>query len=461
MNQKKDPKGMKEVGHRDPDKRKNSIPCCPELKTDDACDIVNFQYRLIQHVQVNRDDVNRRIPVEVIFKVRLERCPGPLALGDLVYTNTLYPGERVRLFSMDRRSRFSFDSSTNISYRHQQTSEERYYMSSMSDFMSDLSIRNEGTSSNKNRGSTHTSGDTSGALQTFFGGASVDINGSYDAQSMSTFLRELNQHVESSHHSSVAATRTASSVSVGEVNTRSHAEGETEDHYESASRVFSNPNKCHAVTFYFYQINKTQTIKFTVESIRRRVIDPAANTKVANNPFISRGAVSVIPNAVLATDENRLNVEQMARQSVAADLDEGVRLDPGRKIGRFDSTSSFAAFSSAEPIPRVVREEALNKVDEDLVKNKLIDKVGGNITKGTKTEFSFEITSSLPTPGLFVRSCLDECNICEPARIHEIQLDLEHKRLQNKLLERQIELLEKSQEYRCCPADEEESEDED
>jgi hypothetical protein len=34
-----------------------------------------------------------------------------------------------------------------------------------------------------------------------------------------------------------------------------------------------------------------------------------------------------------------------------------------------------------------------------------------------------------------------------------IELDLEHKRLQNELLKKQIDLLEKSQEYRCCPAE--------
>lgn len=47
------------------------------------------------------------------------------------------------------------------------------------------------------------------------------------------------------------------------------------------------------------------------------------------------------------------------------------------------------------------------------------------------------------------------CN--KPILQREISLDLEHKKLKNKLLERQIELLEKSQEYRCCPADEEET----
>src|SRR5256885_10310338 len=37
------------------------------------------------------------------------------------------------------------------------------------------------------------------------------------------------------------------------------------------------------------------------------------------------------------------------------------------------------------------------------------------------------------------------------------QLDLERKRLENELLKRKIELLDRSQEYRCCPDDDAEA----
>lgn len=107
--------------------------------------------------------------------------------------------------------------------------------------------------------------------------------------------------------------RGASSVSIGEVQTRTHSESESQDHFESSSREFSNPNKCHAITFFFYRINKTQTVKFTLESIERRVVDPAADTKITNNAFLSRGDVATIPSGVLATDTKRLEVENLAR----------------------------------------------------------------------------------------------------------------------------------------------------
>src|SRR5918996_1574101 len=386
------------------------VPCCPQLETDRSCDALDFHYRLIHTATVNVDNQPRRVPVEVILHARLERCPGPLALGDLVYSTTLLPGEKVRLFSTDRRTRFSLDSATSVSYRREQTSEERYFMSSMSDFMSDLTVRDEARSANQQRGSFETHGETNGALEAFFAGPSVDVSGSYNAESTSDFLRELNQHARASSERSVEATRAASSVSVGEVQSRSHAEGESEDHFESASRVFANPNRCHAVTFYFYQINKTQTVRLTLEAIRRRVIDPAGDTRIANNPFASRGEVSVIPSAVLATDKERLELEQIGRSSVAA------------------AQAGLAAAG-------------------------LIDPETGEATDEVKASFTFETTSSLPTPGMLVRGCLDACDICEPAVMREVEPDLERKALENELLKRRIEILHRAQEYRCCPAE--------
>ena len=64
--------------------------------------------------------------------------------------------------------------------------------------------------------------------------------------------------------------------------------------------------------------------------------------------------------------------------------------------------------------------------------------------------------SCLPTPGVIVKGCIDTCDICEPEVQQKIQLELEEQSLKNQLLKRQIELLDKSQEYRCCPVGSEE-----
>ncbi len=427
----------------------SKIPCCPALETDKVCDVLDFHYRLKHNTDVVSG--GRRVQVEVIIHARFERCPGPMTLGDLTYSTTLLPGEKVRLFTADRRTRFSFDSASRVSYRNEQTSEERFYMASLHDSMSDVSVRDSSTATSSSHGSAKGHGGTSGAVESFLFGPSVDVSGSYEASSTNTFLRQLTQHASASDRRSEMGTRAASSVSVGEVQTRLHTEGESEDHFESASREFANPNKCHAVTFFFYQINKTQKVRYTIESIERRVIDPVANTRITTNPFAADGDVDAIPNGVLATDENRLQKEEIGRQSVAAK----------QRVAAVNNLSQLASFAFVagtplEPIPAALAAKALQQVDQSLIKEGLLDQ-RGKLSEETKKSLSFERVSSLPTPGLLVKGCLDECNICEETLMKEMDLDLARKQLENELLKKQIDLLEKSQQYRCCPAGEEET----
>jgi hypothetical protein len=433
------------------------VPCCPDLAAEPCCDRINFHYRLVHRV--------RDVSVEVKIEAMLERCPGPLSLGDLVYSTTLLPGERVHLYTSSRKTRFTFDTETEVSYRHEQSSEESYYMSSMSRFLSDLSVRDDIRDQQSSSGSFKADGSVSGAVQSFLFGPSASASGSYNAASTRDFTRELRSHSEASHHASVQATRAASSVSIGEVQSRTHAEGESEDSFEASTRTFTNPNRCHAVTYFAYQINKKQTTRFRIVAIRRRVIDPAGDSKVALNPPTFAGEVAVIPQGVLATNTNRVNIESVGRASSVADQAGIISTGGGTATvsqpaaGRLLTARDLQlgqGFRAAAPLSAEVRDAALREVDEDLVAAGLIDRVGGNVSQETVAEFGFEIETCLPTPAILIKGCLDECNVCEPALEREIALDLQRRELENKLLERRIELLEKSQEYRCCPVGEEE-----
>ena len=53
------------------------------------------------------------MPVEVTLRFRLERCDGPLTLGNLLYTTTLLPGEKVRLLTKDQNSRLQTTATMN------------------------------------------------------------------------------------------------------------------------------------------------------------------------------------------------------------------------------------------------------------------------------------------------------------------------------------------------------------
>jgi len=411
-----------------------SLPCCPDMTPDDTCDVLDFNYRLNYPVTLREQNL-ARVTVEVKLHFRWTRCPGLLVLGNLLYTNTLLPGEKVKLFTSDRRTKFTFDSASKVSYRNTQTSEESMFAQQFSDSVFDTSSRDEGNSSNRSH--AHVDGHGDAGVDILGLGGEANMSGNFDSNSLSTFLNEHSSHAQSSSHASEMATRKAASVSVGEVQSRTHTETESEDHFESSSREFTNPNKCHAVTFLFYQINKTQTVTYKLESIERRVIlDPNNDfTKVALNPFTPSDGVGRTSLNLLPTDpQARFNSFHAAGETGA----------PGKGPGG-------GQLSGREPLAVDLRAAALKQVDKELIDAGLLGK-DGNVSPDAQKLYGFERKLSLPTPGVLVKGCLDHCSACEPSLQHEISLDLKRKELENKLLERQIELLDKSQEYRCCPA---------
>lgn len=160
-----------------------TVGCCPQLEPCQVCDVLNFTYRLPFRAVVG--DQQQVVPVEVTLHYRLTRCQGPLALGDLMYTTTLLPGEKVRLSSSDRHTRFSFDSESKLSYLNETTSEESYYAAGMAYGMSNLSVLDT-----TNASSSFSSSSVSGG-----GGVGIDLGifsigggasgSSYDANSAS------------------------------------------------------------------------------------------------------------------------------------------------------------------------------------------------------------------------------------------------------------------------------------
>jgi hypothetical protein len=422
------------------------VPCCPELDLKATCDVLDLRRRLIFPTR-QEGNQGRPVLVEVTIHSRFTRCSGPLALGDIVYSTTLLPGETVRLATTDRRSRFSFDSETNLSYRSEQMSEEQYRMTALRTLMVDENSTDSSSEKASSDSKWDFHGDASGSLGFFSVNADTNANGSYSAHSSRDWLRQHRAHAQMADSQSVTATRMAHSVSVGEVSSRTHQEGESEDHFESSSRLIHNENRCHAVTYLFYRLNKTETITFSIEAIERRVIDPVAPTPVQASPYRPVGQIATIAQEVPATAKERLDIEERGLQSEALHrqaLGGGVA---GIAATRF----AVRAFPNTEPLSDAVRDAALAEVDQDLADQGLIDKPGGVVSPGAKEEFGFDRKTSIPTAGIIVKGCLDECNVCEPGLKRKIELELE-------LMKKQIDLLEKSQEYRCCPVGSEEKE---
>jgi hypothetical protein len=199
----------------------------------------------------------------------------------------------------------------------------------------------------------------------------------------------------------------------------------------------------------FYKINKLQTVRFELVAIERRVEDPMAPTGAYQRiPLDTAGRVTVLPQFIPATMKNRLDIEQMARISAAELL----------QVKKEESAVTRTGTISHPGFATTLRDAALEAVDKDLADAGILDIKTGKPTETIVAELSLERNETLPTPGILVKGYLDKCNTCEPALQKGIELDLEHKQLENEMLKRQTELLDKSQEYRCCPGGSDETE---
>lgn len=430
------------------DKVPMKVPCCPQLVECSPCDVIEMRRRLLFTTAV-RANGERPVRVEVILHTRYTRCSGPLTLGDPVYSTTLLPGEKVRLATTDRRSRFSFDSSTSLSYRSEQLSEEQYRMSSFRAAMADQHSTDNGSSSTSSKGAWDFHGDASGSLGFLSASADTNAHGSHNASSTAEYAREHSAQASMADRLAVEATRKAHSVSMGEVSTRTHTEGESEDHYEASSREFSNANRAHAVTYMFYRINKCETIRFELVGIERRVIDQAAPTPLLGTMMREVGQIATIPQEVPATNTARLDTEGRGLGSerlYAANL-------TVNGLSSMQQLLNTSAGVLLPPLDEAVRKAALDEVDKSLIHAGLLDPATREVSPKFAAEIGFDREDVIPTPGVLVKGCLDECNVAEPELQRQITLELDKLELQNKLLKRQIDLLDKAQEYRCCPAE--------
>ncbi|HEX9509578.1 MAG TPA: hypothetical protein VF939_03790 [Puia sp.] len=422
-----------------------AIPCCPDLIPDDHCDVVNFSRVLTYPTDILAAN-RRKVNVEVILRFKFSRCTLGLTLGDPVYSTTLLPGEKVKLSTTDRRSRFTFDSESKLSYRSEQISEEQYYITAFQKYMGDSAASQSGHAQESSDSHWDFHGDASGSINPFSlsADASTNASGNHNSHSVADYLNQQRAHVESSASQAVSSTHKAHSISIGEVSSRTHIQGESEDHFEASSREFSNLNKCHAVTFLFYRLNKKQVVKFELIAIERRVVDDSAPIGGVLQPGVAKLPIALVPQDVPATAALRkvaVPANVLAggvALNTVIDTTAIPSLSPDTGTQFFTQDDSFGI-----PLDTDTRNMALKEVDDQLVARNLIDK-NGQVTPEIKTAIEFESDFSIPTAGILVKGCLDECDVCEP-------LVKERMQLENDLLRKQIELLEKSQEYRCCP----------
>lgn len=407
-----------------------NLPPCVEKDTLIVKRTINYPSGII-------DQGRREIIVELDIYLKFTRETKGLALGDPVYTQTLLPNESVKIQSTDRRTQFSFDSETQLSYKSVQMSESQYLMTALRHFTADSSAEQSGSASSNKDGKWSFHGDAEGGLEFLGASASTNANSSYNSHSFSEYLNSQRAHAESAESNSVEATHKALSVSVGQVSTRVHQEGTTQEHFESSSRTFKNENRCHAITYLFYRISKMQTITFEVSSVEIRVKDANSLTGFTHLKPI-RNYISLIPQFLPVSSTKALQSLRLQQDFIKEETSQAA------------NTDNPNSFIKSPLFDALLRRKAVEKVKKELMEEGILND-NGTLSNKMLARLNFQKESCIPTAGVMVKGYLDTCDMCEPELKERYQLENDLLRLKNDLLKRQIDLLDKSQEYRCCP----------
>jgi hypothetical protein len=418
----------------------HEVECCPVLVRCQPVHQIRPAYR-IRH-NVPGADGQSSVQVEATWHMTLTNRTGDTMLGPVVKTVTLLPGQTVRLSIQDRASKFSYDTESSRVHREAHTSASSYYNAGMASAFSSLSSVTSGREE-----STHHDSSMSGS-----GGAGLDLGffeiggsvggSSHDSSTTSTFLTSLSRVSRSQSSHVEMGTQSAYSTSVGYVATRSHTEGESEEHSEAATHFYRNENRCHAVNHRFHQLVEEHTITLTVDEVVLRVIDASASTGAV--PVVPRPLTGLAPKpeAVSVLSPKLLATESAAREAAVART----------ATRRFPEGLADSLAAAAPTLTQAERDAAIKAVMEDLVKAGLVT-ADGKVTARAQRLYGWSHTICLPLDGVHVMSCLSECDVCEPELKKKIELGLERMALENEGIARENELMDKDLDHqpRCCP----------
>jgi len=233
-------------------------PAAPPWLPFDRC-IMFYEVRGFELPNVQ----DRRLQTRVTY----EHCLRLLGRqqGSLLYTLTLLPGEKVRLFEFDR-------------YRRVKSSTERVSVhTSFRQTMSALSQSRRSTSTSAyvdTLADIRTHADTSvsagGGLAGFFG--APQVKGEVGVDTQTTIASGASTRTSSEQFAQIAVT---ASQAIEAERSLVVSRFEETEHQSTTERTLQNDNHCYAVTYFIRRVNEVYAIYTRVESIEWRLGDSA------------------------------------------------------------------------------------------------------------------------------------------------------------------------------------------
>lgn len=416
-------------------------PCLPlPMKPEPTCDIMNLNYRL----RVVAPKAKRFVWLGLHYEV--ERCSLEYTLGDLIYSTTLLPQEKVWLSFRNRHSVSRLTEDVSYSASTHARSSESLWMDTFRNLATDTLMTDKTRTRSSSQSSFETKGEGGYWSFLFWGGGDVETEGKFDSQSAMDYSREVRRHLRSSFHQTNEITRTAESTSITEISSHRAVERELRDELKAGVRVFQNINHCHTLTFLFYSIARRQHVRISLTGVSYRAVNSDTH---ADMPILRKGyQLNVAENqevmkyAEVAKQPELVAMLKASSNPIVPRMSKYVVAAKPVAVLRTDREFLEATPSVRMEVPMKERENAVEEVRKML----------------PEEQFKFELKEEtlLPTNAVYLDSALGACLACEPYVLEKQKLELERLKLENQRLQRETKLLDKHQLYRCCPPSEKE-----
>jgi Zn-finger protein len=426
------------------------VPCCPQFNRCKEKTEINFKFRYL--IICSIDD--KKYPVEIIFSYKLVREFTGMALGDIVYTQTLFPGEKVKLATTDRRSSFTIDKESNLAVRNEIKSEETQWSELVQESMSSSNVtqnQQNGSNSSSNSSTSTSNWEAGGSVGLDLGFINIGGGGggggsgtqtATNESSMAYMNSQLTSMAESSSKASAESVKKNNFLSIGTVDSKEKVSGTAEENFESSTRVFENTNKAHSVSYYFYRINKCMKVSFVLECITARVRNLTLSTSITElEPLIplpikaDNLGIVIKPNTVNSASLNTDSAENIRgtanvlypRTQLSTQTSLGLKLNSDDIPEPDLDILGKIKTKLKDLLEDIILKSSCGNLENDFLRNTLSRKNGLFIYKPNEPIEMWTHEIQLPTPGVYVKGCLDECVVHEDAEHCKKLKELEEK----------------------------------
>lgn len=271
------------------------------------------------------------ITVDVMVRYRLVRVSKKHVKGKILYSTTLLPGEKARIFASSAHTDSTYNASTKNREYSQSTSAEGSFMNAIQNSMTNHAY-NASSSQNTQKNSSNSSWNAGGSAGLNLGivtvgggggggGGSSDFSSAID---MSSQFVDSIQSATSQSAISVSASRT---TNIRESETNTNIQTETNASVGAYTRELYNANKSCPVTYQFRSIDKCMEVRLELANVGFRFRVPDSIDSFNPIPQSRPVLVNIKPAIVNGYDIDALKIvkNRLLLDNISGASDSSVR----------------------------------------------------------------------------------------------------------------------------------------